>query len=210
MAEGDILLDGWLEKKGEKGLVKLYLRRWFEVKMVGGELRATYSASVGGSELGHIPLKNISEIQASCENNEDFTVSVPGRIYYLRAEDEMQRNEWMTGLDMKQAEALPKYDDSKNMSHGTVLLNSFPNQQHNDGQQAYLDLVANTPDNDATNSATDYYGKKEKSPDGGYGVLVDQVYYGSHGGSPIPKQKKGGKSPKLKKKGGTSPKPAKK
>jgi len=137
MAESGALLDGWLEKKGEKGLVKLYLRRWFEVKMCGGELRACYYASIGGNELGFIPLKNISEIKSSEENDVDFSVSVPGRIYYLRAIDEIQKNEWMAGLDLKQAEALPKqYDESRGRSHGTVLLNSFPDQQHNDGTQA--------------------------------------------------------------------------
>ena len=58
--EGSPLLEGWLEKKGEKGLVKLYLRRWFEVRKCGDELRACYFASVGGNELGFIPLNKIT------------------------------------------------------------------------------------------------------------------------------------------------------
>ena len=58
--EGKPLLEGWLEKKGEKGLVKLYLRRWFEVRKYGDELRAAYFGTVGGNELGHIPLNKIT------------------------------------------------------------------------------------------------------------------------------------------------------
>ena len=144
--------------------MKLYLRRWFEVKLCGGELRASYYASIEGNELGYIPLNKITgskskqhqdalslfslfslfsllsllslpslitsllfltssltchfsslclssfslpvhssplpEIKASEENDVDFTISVPGRIYYLRATDDNQKKSWMAGLDM--------------------------------------------------------------------------------------------------------------
>ena len=88
-------LKGWLKKKGDRGIIKSWRNRWFEEKE--GTL-AYYRQRDDNEALGVIELGSVCDIRQTNDGAFGFAFSVPGRVYFLQAFSETERDEWLTGL----------------------------------------------------------------------------------------------------------------
>lgn len=106
-------LEGWLTKRGEGGIVKVWRMRWF--RQVGSRL---YYFDNPQSVLanGHIPLKQVKRIvKANVANGIDVVTAT--RTYHLQALDQQRRDRWFDGL-MAWVEYLSNNAKRKNESSG--------------------------------------------------------------------------------------------
>ncbi|PRP75351.1 putative kinesin K39 [Planoprotostelium fungivorum] len=94
-------LQGWLDKKGEKGLVKNYKKRWFQQN---GDKLIYYEDPSSRIELGYITL-DVFSLDKGAQNDFTFNINCPGRIYQLKADTSTEYGYWTTGLQA--------YKDSK-------------------------------------------------------------------------------------------------
>jgi hypothetical protein len=99
-------IQGWLKKKGDKGIVKGWKNRWFQEK----ERKIYYYRSRDDNEpLGFIDIDKISSISKTADGAFGFAVGVPGRVYVLQAFTDGDRQEWLrllkakTGLSLDEA-----------------------------------------------------------------------------------------------------------
>ena len=109
-------MEGWLWKKGEKGLVKGWKHRFFRQHK---DQLIYYKSDVSQEPLGVIPLdegKNTCFFVSSCsrfvssslvyaihpagfkDKEHTFQISTEQRIFYLQAENEDQFHYWSLGL----------------------------------------------------------------------------------------------------------------
>lgn len=92
-------LEGWLQKRGDKGLIKSYKRRYFRQN---GENLYYYAAKEDTTALGSIPLLSVTAARITTSPNErkkdascNFEVVVPGRIYDLIAPTDIEAKNWV-------------------------------------------------------------------------------------------------------------------
>eukprot|EP01137_Pigoraptor_chileana_P033342 Opistho-2@24069 len=95
-------LKGWLYKRGDRGPIKLWKRRWFATDL-GGRLYY-YGTHRGSEPYGYIDIDKITGINIVPDAEQDknhatFIVSVPGREYFLQAHDAEAMNKWIESLD---------------------------------------------------------------------------------------------------------------
>lgn len=94
-------LQGWLWKRGAKGLTRGWKRRWFE--RVGDELHYFVNSVDPGTFKGRIILRNIVSVGPSTDRKRKdgrhgFDVITPQRIYELLAENEQMASSWASAL----------------------------------------------------------------------------------------------------------------
>jgi hypothetical protein len=95
-----IELEGYLQKEGQKGLMKLWKHRWFSTQ----DNRLLYFHSETSTDpVGFIPLTQIVSIGSStnpahASNRSVFEIKTTQRIYYLLAECEEDKETWIAGL----------------------------------------------------------------------------------------------------------------
>eukprot|EP00211_Chloroparvula_japonica_P017240 CAMPEP_0119120714 /NCGR_PEP_ID=MMETSP1310-20130426/1640_1 /TAXON_ID=464262 /ORGANISM="Genus nov. species nov., Strain RCC2339" /LENGTH=263 /DNA_ID=CAMNT_0007110215 /DNA_START=155 /DNA_END=946 /DNA_ORIENTATION=+ len=91
---------GYLMKRGEKGLVKGYKKRWFVFNTEDAEKRCFYYPSRDDmvKELGFISMSTVTDIRKPASSSFDFEIQVPGRVYYLQAPTEKEMNVWIETL----------------------------------------------------------------------------------------------------------------
>eukprot|EP01122_Echinamoeba_exundans_P000338 TRINITY_DN10304_c0_g1_i1.p1 TRINITY_DN10304_c0_g1~~TRINITY_DN10304_c0_g1_i1.p1 ORF type:complete len:124 (-),score=16.66 TRINITY_DN10304_c0_g1_i1:157-504(-) len=93
------LISGWMKKKGDKGIVKGWKNRWFQEK---DDKKIYYYESRGDTNaLGAIEIASITAVSTNTEGAFGFSVTVPGRVYYLQAFTEHDRQDWLTLLKTK-------------------------------------------------------------------------------------------------------------
>eukprot|EP00009_Paramoeba_aestuarina_P010875 CAMPEP_0201526068 /NCGR_PEP_ID=MMETSP0161_2-20130828/30524_1 /ASSEMBLY_ACC=CAM_ASM_000251 /TAXON_ID=180227 /ORGANISM="Neoparamoeba aestuarina, Strain SoJaBio B1-5/56/2" /LENGTH=793 /DNA_ID=CAMNT_0047926287 /DNA_START=101 /DNA_END=2482 /DNA_ORIENTATION=- len=93
-----IELEGYLQKEGQKGLVKLWKHRWFSTQ----DNRLLYFHSETSTDpVGFIPLTQIESIGESsnhANNRAVFEIKTTQRVYHLLAECEEDKETWIAGL----------------------------------------------------------------------------------------------------------------
>jgi hypothetical protein len=91
-------ISGYLQKRGEKGPIKGYKRRWFVFDGSAAEKQVFYYPSREdlSSHLGFIPLDQVTEIRKTA--NLDFEVITPTRTYFLQAPTEKELEQWVNAL----------------------------------------------------------------------------------------------------------------
>jgi len=95
-------LEGWLKKRGEKGVVINWKKRWFFLK----EGKLLYSKEEGENPIGHIDLRgrvlvSIPDHNFGYEkegNNWGFQITTESREWLLMAPSEKELQRWMNGL----------------------------------------------------------------------------------------------------------------
>lgn len=96
---------GWLSKKGEKGLVKLYRRRWF---VMDEERIRYYRQSDEREQRGHIEVDNIRNVRRSSGSSLRFDIfmrsSAGGRVYELQADNKEEFDKWFLALVRRRME----------------------------------------------------------------------------------------------------------
>jgi hypothetical protein len=84
--------EGYLKKKGDIGLIKGWKNRFFQEQ----NNKVYYYRSRGDKKsLGFIDISKIYSIQYTKDGSFGFSVTVPGRVYYLQAFDESEREKWI-------------------------------------------------------------------------------------------------------------------
>eukprot|EP01102_Stenamoeba_stenopodia_P014415 TRINITY_DN4783_c0_g1_i2.p1 TRINITY_DN4783_c0_g1~~TRINITY_DN4783_c0_g1_i2.p1 ORF type:complete len:107 (+),score=23.17 TRINITY_DN4783_c0_g1_i2:367-687(+) len=85
-------LQGFLKKKGNKGLLKTWKLRWFEEK----DNRILYYSGNGQDRVqkGSILIEAIMSVDAVGDHPVIFYVTVPGRTYVLQALEESEKKKW--------------------------------------------------------------------------------------------------------------------
>ena len=74
-------LEGWLEKKGEKG-IKMYKSRWFTVT----DKQILYYKHKGDQKSrGHINVDDIKNLKNGSDKGYTFELHTPGRFLSLRS-----------------------------------------------------------------------------------------------------------------------------
>jgi hypothetical protein len=94
----DVCLEGYLSKKGEKGLVKLWKKRYFQLK---NDMRLYYSEEKNTAPLGNIDLYSVSEVKSTgiaWGNERGLDIHTAGRVYQLSAPSPDLLNYWVEGL----------------------------------------------------------------------------------------------------------------
>lgn len=96
---------GWLEKKGDKGPVKIWRIRYFVETEKGTVQYFTSTDLTQDTYRGQIDLHDVLSVSKSIEvdvtqseqNKLEFNVLVKsGRIYRLRVDTQEERKQWMT------------------------------------------------------------------------------------------------------------------
>mmetsp|Transcript_4272 Transcript_4272/g.11934 ORF Transcript_4272/g.11934 Transcript_4272/m.11934 type:complete len:237 (+) Transcript_4272:244-954(+) len=95
-------LQGWLSKRGKKGVTKGWKRRWFV--HVGDELQYYVTPDDAASLKGSISLSDILSVTATAPANKAtgktaFQINTPPRIYQLMADNEEAMRYWVEGID---------------------------------------------------------------------------------------------------------------
>ncbi len=86
---------GWLEKKGEKGLVRSFKRRFF--RSVDSKLH--YHEQPDSPSLGCIELSTVLSVDQSADAKKSmFCIITPGRTYALSANSEASAKAWVEAL----------------------------------------------------------------------------------------------------------------
>ncbi|GAM24520.1 hypothetical protein SAMD00019534_076950 [Acytostelium subglobosum LB1] len=86
------LLQGYLKKQGEKGIVKTYKRRWFQQK----DTKLYYYEKEGDTEsYGFINLPDMLNVKTS---DTGFELVTPGRTYVMQVFKPSDLNYWTEGL----------------------------------------------------------------------------------------------------------------
>jgi hypothetical protein len=86
--------EGWLKKRGDKGIVKGWKNRFFVLEADPDKLY--YYRSRGDPKpLGFIELSKVFSLHKTNDGAFGFAVCVPGRIYYLQAFSEGERAKWL-------------------------------------------------------------------------------------------------------------------
>lgn len=108
---------------GDKGLIKLYKKRWF---VVNTQNKIYYFMSkIDKNPVGHINLKDILHITVPRMNSLNsgvtwgFELTVPSRVYYLYASSEQERLYWIEGLTSKITKA-KKTEEKVNVMTSTM------------------------------------------------------------------------------------------
>eukprot|EP00008_Paramoeba_atlantica_P012335 CAMPEP_0201477746 /NCGR_PEP_ID=MMETSP0151_2-20130828/2717_1 /ASSEMBLY_ACC=CAM_ASM_000257 /TAXON_ID=200890 /ORGANISM="Paramoeba atlantica, Strain 621/1 / CCAP 1560/9" /LENGTH=784 /DNA_ID=CAMNT_0047858573 /DNA_START=230 /DNA_END=2584 /DNA_ORIENTATION=+ len=95
-----IELEGYLQKEGQKGLMKLWKHRWFSTQ----DNRLLYFHSETSTDpVGFIPLTQIVSIGTStnpahANMRAVFEIKTTQRVYYLLAECEEDKETWIAGM----------------------------------------------------------------------------------------------------------------
>jgi hypothetical protein len=120
-----IFKEGYLNKKGDKGIVKGWKRRWF---VLTSTYQLLYSKDQDHSPINCIYLDRETVVATSPSEDKKyakccFQVSKKGqmRIYFLRAETEEERDEWIQLIQdqVKNRQAMPVGNDVG--SNGTTI-----------------------------------------------------------------------------------------
>jgi hypothetical protein len=102
MAGQEALLSGFLQKQGDKGLVKGWKKRWFIISPEAPHL-IRYQRKVLDTEvLGQINLALATAVKPVERNHGSewpFYIDTPGRRYNLLASDEETMNQWITVVE---------------------------------------------------------------------------------------------------------------
>jgi hypothetical protein len=86
--------EGWLKKRGDKGIVKGWKNRFFVLEADPDKLY--YYRSRGDPKpLGFVELSKIFSLHKTNDGAFGFAVCVPGRIYYMQAFSEGERAKWL-------------------------------------------------------------------------------------------------------------------
>eukprot|EP00008_Paramoeba_atlantica_P003619 CAMPEP_0201487150 /NCGR_PEP_ID=MMETSP0151_2-20130828/11144_1 /ASSEMBLY_ACC=CAM_ASM_000257 /TAXON_ID=200890 /ORGANISM="Paramoeba atlantica, Strain 621/1 / CCAP 1560/9" /LENGTH=255 /DNA_ID=CAMNT_0047872129 /DNA_START=241 /DNA_END=1008 /DNA_ORIENTATION=+ len=97
MAESNGKISGFLQKRGEKGLVKNFKKRWFVFDGNDPQKRVFYYPSPDDmKELGYIQMDQVTEIRKT--SNIDFEVITPNRTYFLQSPAEKETEQWIASL----------------------------------------------------------------------------------------------------------------
>jgi len=99
--ESDMLMAGWMQKKGEKGLLKTWQKRfftliWSEFNMAEREIRYYEGQDYSTRKLkGAIDLTRFSAVdQVVIEGGAGITITTPGRVWELLPETASQAADW--------------------------------------------------------------------------------------------------------------------
>ena len=98
----DAILSGFLQKQGEKGLVKGWKKRWFIVSPDAPKYIRYQRKVSDEEELGRINLELVSGVTPSEKNNGNewaFFVDTPNRRYHLLAPDKETMMYWISGIE---------------------------------------------------------------------------------------------------------------
>jgi len=95
-----IELEGYLQKEGQRGPLKLWRHRWFSTQ---DNRLLYYHSETTTDPVGFIPLTQIVNIQSSTNishtsNPSIFEIKTTQRVYYLMAECEEDKETWIAGL----------------------------------------------------------------------------------------------------------------
>eukprot|EP00005_Dracoamoeba_jomungandri_P002400 CAMPEP_0174251030 /NCGR_PEP_ID=MMETSP0439-20130205/999_1 /TAXON_ID=0 /ORGANISM="Stereomyxa ramosa, Strain Chinc5" /LENGTH=666 /DNA_ID=CAMNT_0015331253 /DNA_START=35 /DNA_END=2036 /DNA_ORIENTATION=+ len=91
---------GYLHKKGDIGLVKTWKKRWFSLE---GDKLLYYKSKDDYTPINFVSLSNVEQIlltnkpfDATSKKDPEacFQVIIPGRIYHLKAENQVSQNDW--------------------------------------------------------------------------------------------------------------------
>ena len=99
-------ISGFLFKKGAKGIVQSWRKRWFVVRKSSRVIEYYRSPNSNSEPLGYIDIGNILQITSNDTNNNtkkdkkefQFQISTQNRIYYLYATEEQIMNYWIREL----------------------------------------------------------------------------------------------------------------
>lgn len=93
--DGEPRCTGYLLKKGDKGIVKLWRKRWFVLT----DTKLTYFEKEGGSRRGAADLNNLLDVLPGHSKN-DFNVTTRGRrTYELRASNTADALKWISAIN---------------------------------------------------------------------------------------------------------------
>jgi len=88
---------GFLVKRGEKGLIRGYKRRWFVLN------KAARTFSYYETKLSPQPIKTVAltasmSVECSKHHPSSFELVTPGRTYYLSADTEQEMKQWVAAF----------------------------------------------------------------------------------------------------------------
>ncbi|KAL1495447.1 hypothetical protein AB1Y20_016815 [Prymnesium parvum] len=108
--ESDMLMAGFMQKRGEKGMFKTWAKRWFtlvwsETNLAERELRYFESRDYATrKQKGAIDLSQASEVKAvEIDGQRGITIQTPGRLWELLPASGDEAAEWLRILSMVMA-----------------------------------------------------------------------------------------------------------
>ncbi|KAM9964795.1 hypothetical protein ACTFIW_004581 [Dictyostelium discoideum] len=159
--KGEALYSGWLQKKGDKGVVLLWKKRYFSVdrnsiNYYTDQTLQEQKGSIQWESVSGIEFTNASMLWNDCRYFEIQTK--PKRTYYLFSEDQVVSLDWVTNLQKlwnhyKQSLVLINHDNSSNGSNN--IDNSYSNNVNNfDSAAAAATATSPTSDIGVTTTTT--------------------------------------------------------
>ena len=111
MAGKKVALEGFLHKKGDKDMVKLWRKRYFRLypKAVKGGCISYFKDNKTTVETGRIPLRGALSVEESDAGKFAFSITMKtsARVWFLRADSEEMRDKWLKAI----GEKVTKVDD---------------------------------------------------------------------------------------------------
>lgn len=110
-----VILEGWLKKQGEKGMIKSWKDRYF--KQVGDKLYY-YVNDLARDSQGYIPLSDVSAVKPTRVGFDLFT---PSRIWHLQARTKAEEEKWIHGIRnwIKYSDVQQQLSDASNNATST-------------------------------------------------------------------------------------------
>jgi len=154
--------EGWLKKRGDKGIVKGWKNRFFVLEADPDKLY--YYRSRGDPKpLGFVELSKIFSLHKTNDGAFGFAVCVPGRIYYLQAFSEGERAKWLeyfveqTKLPVgdensKPSTKKPKDPNAPDDSSSSEESKEEEKAQKKKDKKKDKDLLASSSNNNSTSS----------------------------------------------------------
>ncbi|KAL6045721.1 Cytohesin-1 [Balamuthia mandrillaris] len=129
--------EGHLLKKGDKGLVKAWKRRWF---VLSGDRLFYFKTEQDGTPINYIAVQNVNLLQvtepfdSATKRNPRaaFQLEAPGRVYYLLAESEEEQVSW-TQVLLRWIEMRPFFGPAR---HSSMRLVRQPSSNLSGSQRA--------------------------------------------------------------------------
>ncbi|KAN0036922.1 hypothetical protein ACTFIV_002245 [Dictyostelium citrinum] len=159
--KGEVLYSGWLQKKGDKGVVLLWKKRYFSVdrnsiNYYTDQTLQEQKGSILWETVSGIEFTNASMLWNDCRYFEIQTVSK--RTYYLFSEDQVVSLDWVTNLQKlwnhyKQSLVLINHDNSSGSNGNNNIDNSYNNNVNNFDSAAAA-ATSSSPTSDTVTTGT--------------------------------------------------------
>eukprot|EP00735_Rhodelphis_limneticus_P012477 TRINITY_DN5752_c0_g1::TRINITY_DN5752_c0_g1_i1::g.14542::m.14542 TRINITY_DN5752_c0_g1::TRINITY_DN5752_c0_g1_i1::g.14542 ORF type:complete len:118 (-),score=5.65,sp/B1AVH7/TBD2A_MOUSE/33.71/8e-08,PH_8/PF15409.1/1.8e-09,PH/PF00169.24/2.3e-08,PH_11/PF15413.1/0.00028,PH_3/PF14593.1/0.00046 TRINITY_DN5752_c0_g1_i1:253-606(-) len=90
---------GWLLKRGDKGPLKIWRRRWFTNEYFSDRL-LFYTVNPSDDQIrGYIDISKIEDIAIASEESGTFMIRVGARTYWLRSGDARSMYSWIDAFN---------------------------------------------------------------------------------------------------------------